>query len=355
MMAIPQPDVGILLLVLERMIEAMSHSAGTIHRTPSVPSLNARDLNWLIEQFLSWSRTQLDNHATVDSYASNLAWFTSWWEEVGPAQEWRLKQRDLELFERHLRGVISKRTKQKLSWHSRNDVMRRLREMFHWAFEKSHTDRDYAEWVPRADGGAPKRRAATMLALMQLLSAAGNSANASRDRAMLAMMMGMGLRRVEIVNLNVEDVTIEADGSGYAKVIGKSTKANESGERDAAFDAATGQLIRVHMDSVEYERGALFRTSKGTRMNGQAVYRATKKLIEAAGLEEEIQACHDLRRAFATFVQRNRKGTDGADRLRRQLGHKSFTQTAEYALLDVEDLRVDFISPLRFMPPSVLD
>lgn len=327
----------------------------SIRRSPSVPTLQARDLTWLISQYLSWQRTQLDNQMTVDNYACKLRWFADWWDTEGPRQEWLLHQADLERFERFLRSAISPRTKRPLSWHSRNDVVRRLREMFHWACLKHHTERDYAEWVPNADGGPPRRRAASVMALMRLLGEAGNSPQAPRDRAIVAMMMGMGLRRIEIVNLNVEDVVIEGDLSGYAHVVGKSTRANDSGKREAAFDAATGRIISAHLDAVDYAKGALFRTTLGTRMNGQAVYRATKRLIEAAGLQEEIQACHDLRRAFTTFVARNRRGTDGADRLRRQLGHASYSQTAEYALLDVEDLRVDFISPLRVMPKSILD
>lgn len=333
----------------------MSEEMATIDRTPSVPTLHARDLNWLIGEYLNWCRTQLENKKTVTDYATKLAWWIKWWEQEGPQQNWMLSQGDFERFEVWLRSVISNRTKRKLAWHSRNDVIRRLREMFHWAYNKRYIKQDYADWVPAADGGPPKRRAADMMSLMRLVAAAGLAANAPRDRAIIAMMLGMGLRRVEIVNLNVGDVVIEADFSGYARVIGKSTRANDSGARDAAFDEATGRIIAAHLDNVDYTKGALFRTSKGTRMGGQAVYRATKRLIREAGVEDDIQACHDLRRAFATYVARNRKGTDGADRLRRQLGHTSFSQTAEYALLDVEDLRVDFISPMRYMPKSLLE
>lgn len=327
---------------------------GTIHREPSIPTLYAADLNWLIAQYLSWQRTQLDQQSTVDCYACKLRWFTEWWEEKGPTKEWLLQQSDLEIFERYLRGARSELTKRPLSWHTRNDVLRRLREMFHWACAKTYTEKDYAEWIPKADGGPPKRHAASFAALMKLLAEAGNSTNAQRDRAIIAMMMGMGLRRIEIVNLDVTDVVIEADHSGYANVRGKKTPANASGQRQAVFDAATGRIVAVHLDAAGYYKGPLFRTSKDTRMNTQAVHRATKKLIEAAGLEDEIQACHDLRRAFATFSARYSKGTDAADRRRRQLGHAKFSQTADYELLDVEDLRVDFISPLGMMPHSIL-
>jgi site-specific recombinase XerD len=326
----------------------------TIRREPSIPTLNAADLNWLIGQYISWQRTQLDNQATVDCYACKLRWFTAWWEEVGPCKEWLLHQSDLEAFERHLREVVSARTKRRLSWHSRNDVLRRLREMFHWATSRDYTERDYAEWIPKADGGPPKRRAVPITSLIKLLSAAGNSTHAARDRCMLAMMMGMGLRRIEVVNLNVEDVVIEADSSGYAHVTGKRTKANKTGERDAAFDAATGKVIAAYLDASDATSGPLFRNAQGHRLSAMGVYRSTKALIEEAGLEDEVQACHDLRRAFTTYAARHRKGTDAADRLRRQLGHASYSQTAEYALLDVEDLRVDFISPLAVMSDGVL-
>lgn len=328
-------------------------STGTIRRKPTIPSLEAADLNWLIEQYIGWQRTQL-NQSTVDCYECKLRWFMGWWEKIGPTQQWLLRADDLLIFERHLRDVTSGRTKRKLSWHSRNDVMRRLREMFHWAKGKNYTEQDYAEWVPKADGGPPKRRAVTVSNLARLMEEAGNSQFPLRDKAMLAMMMGMGLRRIEIVNLNVEDVIIEADLSGYAHVTGKRTPANPDGQRDAVFDTFTGRLITAHLDHMTESHGPLFLTSIGTRMNTQAVYRATKRLIEAAKLDGQITACHDLRRAFATFSARHRRGTDNADRRRRQLGHAKFSQTAEYELLDVEDLRVDFVSPLSWMSDGVL-
>jgi integrase len=190
--------------------------------------------------------------------------------------------------------------------------------------------------------------------MIKLLSAAGDSAHPARDKAIIAVMMGMGLRRLEVANLNVEDVVIEADHSGYAHIHGKRTKANKTGERDAAFDAATGRILVAYLDQSDVQSGPLFRNPQGERLSTQGVYRATKSLIRAAGIESEVQACHDLRRAFATYSARHRRGTDNADRRRRQLGHSKFSQTAEYELLDVEDLRVDFISPLGVMSEGVL-
>ena len=329
-------------------------NVATIRREPSIPTLHAADLNWLIAQYISYQRTQLDNQMTVDCYACKLRWFENWWEMSGPGNEWLLKQSDLMAFEHWLRHAESARTHRKLSWHSRNDVLRRMREMFHWASHRDYTERDYAEWVPKADGGPPKRRAAGVAALVRLLEEAGDSATGSRDRAIIAMLMGMGLRRGEVVNLNVEDVVVEADRSGYAHVHGKRTKANASGERDAAFDAATGRIVVAYLDGANYRHGPLFRGPSNKRLSAQGVYRRVKTIIERAGLSNQIIACHDLRRAFTTYYARNRRGSDAADRLRRQLGHASYSQTADYALLDVDDIRKDLISPVSLASDSLV-
>ena len=230
------------------------------------------------------------------------------------------------------------------------DVLTRLREMFHWACNNTYTEKDYATWIPKADGGPPKRRAVGITALMRLLTEAGNSRKGMRDRAMIAMFIGMGLRRGEICNLNVEDVIIEADLSGYADVTGKRTKANPSGKRDAAFDAATGRIVVAYLDSTVYTHGPLFRNPMDERLTTQGVYDRVKDIIKRSGLEDQVQACHDLRRAFATHTARRQRGPDAADRLRRQLGHAKYDQTAEYTLLDVDDIRVDFVSPVAMMP-----
>ena len=116
----------------------MSQTA-TIRREPSIPTLHALDLNWLIGEYIAWQRTQLDTQATVDCYACKLRWFVAWWEEVGPAKGWLLCQSDLGPLSTTCVKPSRRAPNAQLSWHSRNDVLRRLREMFHWANTKDYT------------------------------------------------------------------------------------------------------------------------------------------------------------------------------------------------------------------------
>lgn len=327
-----------------------SNTVGSIRRDPDEPMLEARDLDWLIDRFLSAKRkTSIDR--TVDGYRDKLRWFREWWKSEGPARGWMLREDDLVEFERYLRVVKSKATGNGLSYHTRNDVLRRLREALHWACVKSHTVFDYANWVPKAHGGPPLRRAATVSQLLRLMDAAAMSAYPLRDQAMLACMIGAGLRRAEVANLNIKDVTIEADLSGYAQVHGKHTKANPTGIRYVALDKPTGSYLVAHMDDVFYDAGPLFRAyNTECRSSVQLVYRATMQAVELAGLSDIIRGCHDLRRAFSTHFARHKRGAISSDLLRRQMGHSSFSMTSHYILTDVEDIRREIISPLAEYP-----
>ena len=327
----------------------MSGLVGRIRREPEGPALDGRDLAWLVERYLIALRQSQDEQATVDGYGYKLAWFVRWWEEFGAARGWLLRPDDLIEFQRWLKAAISEKTGEPLSFHSRNDVLRRLRSMFRWAHERQYTTEDYGAWVPKADGGPPVRRAARVEMLLRLLEAAGAGPHPGRDRAILAMLIGMGLRRAEVAGLNVEDVVVEADLSGYVTVVGKRTRANPTGTRAAAFDSATGRLVVAHLDASGLTTGPLFCSRRGVRLSNQGLYKAVKRAIQAAGLASQIVGPHDLRRAFATHYARERKGAGSADLLRRQLGHAHYSQTSQYSLLEVDDIREDLVSPLARM------
>ena len=276
-----------------------------------------------------------------------MQWFVRWWEEVGPCCAWQLRQHDLENFGRYLREIKSPHSHKKLSYNTRNDVFRRLRRALGWAYENGYVNRDYGDWLPKTDGAAPKRKAISVPSLQRLLHAGAGSHNPQRDQAMLAMMMGMGLRRAEIRNLDVRCLFFGVDLSGYADVVGKLTAANASGERQAAFDSATGKYIAAHLAATGYNDGPLFRNRFGDRLSCTSINVIVRGAIRRAGLEGEVQGCHDLRRAFATYYRRQH---GDKDMLRRQLGHAKYETTdLLYTLLDVEDLRLELVSPLSAM------
>lgn len=322
----------------------------TINIAPTVPALDGTHLNWLIDRYIAHCRLRLAHGRTVDGYQYQLLWFQQWWNDSGPPRNFLLRPDDFLHFEKYLRGAISRHTQRPLSYHTRHTVLKRLREMFGWALDKGYLERAYAKWVPVANGGKPKRTAARVESLQKLLENAGVGVDRLRNRTIIAMLMGMGLRREELSRLNIEQLHFEPDHSGQVEVIGKRTVANADGTRNAAFDSATGKIIIAYLYEENRReprgRGPLFTGQRGGRLTGQGVYKVVKRAIKAAQLQKQISGPHDLRRAFATHYQRSRRNNDSGQLLQMQMGHSQRTQTDEYTLLDVDDIRLDLVSPL---------
>jgi len=155
------------------------------------------------------------------------------------------------------------------------------------------------------------------------------------------------LRRTECARLDVEHIAFCADGTGLADITGKRTKANRSGKRQVALDSVTMSYLACHLVESGIDTGPIFRRKHdGQRLAAIALYKIVKVAASRAGLDDRIQGCHDLRRAFTTHFTKLHPGSIYADILRRQLGHKHFRETAGYNLMDADDLRTHITSPL---------
>jgi len=144
-----------------------------------------------------------------------------------------------------------------------------------------------------------------------------------RDRAILEMLYGGGLRISELVALNIRDVdTID----GVAIVQGKGAK-----ERVAYFGEPAMRALRRYLGSGRSELAsgasdALWLNRLGGRLTARAVQMLIKKYAVAAGIAADVHP-HLLRHSFATHL------LDGGAELRvvqDLLGHSSPTTTQIY-------------------------
>lgn len=322
----------------------MTKEIGQINLDPTEDFLEARQLTALVDRWLD----SLDvSPITLITYRGKIKHFTAWWDAKGPTVEWRLTRKLLQDFEVSLRGIQSKRFKRGLTYESRHATIRAVRMMFKWAAGSGRTSRNYGEWVPWPAGSTPARKSITQAQLTDLMFAAGESRQPLRDQAILAFMIGTGARRSEVAGLNVDDLTFEADGSGTALIVGKRTSANEDGRRAVGFAASVGKYLRAYMTDFVITAGPLWLNDDGNPMVGDGIYQMVKRAIKRAGLEAHIRGPHDLRRAFATLLaMRNPNNPGWADLIRRQLGHKHYSMTAHYTLMDANDIRQRLVSPL---------
>ncbi|MHA2900777.1 tyrosine-type recombinase/integrase [Enterobacter sp. H2G27] len=145
-----------------------------------------------------------------------------------------------------------------------------------------------------------------------------------RDAAMLAVILGCGLRRSEAVGLDLSDVVTNEQA---LRVLGKGNK-----ERLAYMPAGTWQRLTMWIEQVRGEReGPLFTrirrfdTLTRDRLTDQAVYHVLQVRQRQAGIAK--CAPHDLRRTFATAMLDN-----GEDLItvKDAMGHASVTTTQQY-------------------------
>lgn len=300
------------------------------------PGLSALHLDQLMDAYLI-DRRRRTQAKTVSGYRFKLRPFLAWWAAFGPSRDWILSADDIADYEVYLVG---------LGWgyNSCNDSLRRLKQMFRWAHQRGHIPIDFSMYVPKARGAAPVKHPVELKSLAAILDACWKMSNSVRNRAIIAVLAGTGLRREECASLLIESITIMADGAGY---IDPTTTKNDK-PRLVAFDAPTGEYIHRWLDVLGKTAGPLFPSRKGgNALSPDGVY---KVVIDAALLAGVDTDTHDLRRMFATMWSKKLRGESYGQLLQKQLGHANYETTTVYSLQDITDvldvLRKANVSPL---------
>jgi integrase/recombinase XerD len=159
-----------------------------------------------------------------------------------------------------------------------------------------------------------------------------------RDRAILELLYGAGLRISELTGLDVDDVDLD---DAYVRVLGKGGKERDVPVGRYARDAVATYLTRARPSfATARTRGALFLNVRGGRLTRQSCGRLLADAAAAAGIDRRV-TLHDLRHSFATHL------LDGGADVRvvqELLGHASVATTQIYTLVTREHLREVYYS-----------
>jgi integrase/recombinase XerD len=147
---------------------------------------------------------------------------------------------------------------------------------------------------------------------------------AMRDRAILEMLYGAGLRISELTGLDVDDVDLDERS---VRCVGKGSKERIVPIGRAAVDAVRAYVIQARpaMGKIRREP-ALFLNQRGRRLTRQGCWKLLKHYAERANLHRKISP-HTLRHSFATHL------IDGGADVRivqELLGHASVSTTQVY-------------------------
>ena len=188
---------------------------------------------------------------------------------------------------------------------------------------------------PVADLEYPKLRKSLPKYLSMEQSAALLSAvsgpNEKRDYAILMLFLNCGIRRSELVGLNITDVYEDR-----IRVIGKGNK-----ERIVYFGAACRKAIDAYLvernKKVLSDNRALFGSRDGNRISVTAVHRLVKKHMLAAGLDATQYSAHKLRHTAATMML---SGGVDVKTVQEVLGHENLNTTQIYMHIENTELKI---------------
>ncbi|CAM2880650.1 tyrosine recombinase XerC [Vibrio rarus] len=164
----------------------------------------------------------------------------------------------------------------------------------------------------------------------QLLDIDMDDPLAIRDRSIMELMYGTGMRLSELIQLNVKNVLGDR---GEIRVIGKGNK-----ERIVPFSGEAKRWVLLWLNTrpslLKMEEEALFISKRGTRISHRNVQKRMSEWGIKQGVSSHITP-HKLRHSFATHIL---ESSGNLRAVQEMLGHESLSTTQVYTHLDFQHL-----------------
>jgi integrase/recombinase XerD len=268
---------------------------------------------------------------SVDAYRRDLALYATYLDEVGIDDPREVVADDLERFVAWLRARTSSAGRRYASASVARIVVA-VRGFHRFLAREGLVAGDVSAHLgaPRAERGLPK--ALSVADVERLLGApVGEDRLALRDRAMLELLYGAGLRISELTALDVDDLDrVER----LVRVRGKGDKERLVPYGEVAAVALDRWTVQARPTLTPREP-ALFLNSRGGRLTRQGAWKLVRAHAERVDLGDAVSP-HTLRHSFATHLL-----DGGADvrAVQELLGHASVTTTQIYTLVSRSALR----------------
>jgi len=273
----------------------------------------------IVDNFLDnlWLEKGLSEN-TLSAYRTDLKSFSEWLEK----QHLNLLEVSREQITRYLShrlglGVKARSTARMLSC---------LRSLYRYLLRENQLSEDPTLRVDNPKLGRPLPDSLTELDVEKLLAAPDlDTAIGIRDRTMLEVLYGCGLRVSELVKLRLSEVNMR---QGVVRIVGKGGKERLVPMGEEAMDWITlfMRQARNEMLKANLHEDTLFPSNRGGAMTRQAFWYRIKAHARSASIGRKLSP-HTLRHAFATHLLNH-----GADLrvVQLLLGHSDLSTTQIY-------------------------
>ncbi len=276
-----------------------------------------------IAQFLRTLEQRNASIHTITAYRKDLANFAAY---AGEAR-WR------DIDHVRIRGFLSHLYERGLSKTSVARSLAALRSLYRWLAREGMVEQNPAALVatPRLPKKLP--RVPTVEEMNTVLDGAmpEHAAFAERDRLIMELLYGCGIRNSELIGINLADIHWQNEA---ILVRGKGKKERYVPFGDSARAALESYLParKKILDDRKKCSPALLVNLRGGRLTTRSVGRIVKAIAVAKGLSPDVHP-HTLRHAFGTHLLQ-----EGADlrAIQEMLGHERLSTTQRYTQLTVQ-------------------
>jgi integrase/recombinase XerC len=260
---------------------------------------------------------------TVKAYSGDLANFSAYAGSRG----WK----DIDHIV--IRGFLSQLYEKGLGKTSVARSLAAVRSLYRWLAREGVVEQNPAKLVSTPKLAKKLPRVPTIEEMNGVLDGKMPEVAAfpERDRLMLELLYGCGIRNSELTGINVDDIRASAE---IILIRGKGKK-----ERYVPFGGSAAQALAVYLpqrqkvlQDVHKQISALLINRRGGRLTTRSVGRIVKKIAVAKGLSPDVHP-HTLRHAFGTHML-----AEGADlrAIQELLGHERLATTQRYTQLSIK-------------------
>lgn len=288
-----------------------------------------------LRHYLEMSRVQGVSQDTIKRRESALRRFIAWCEERGLEDPRNVTKPILERYQRHL-YYYRKSDGNPLSMGSQNVILTPVKSFFKWL-----TRENYLLYNPASELILPKKPKHLPRHIMSLEEIEKvfqqpdtDSPQGLRDRALLELFYGTGLRRIEVVNLNLDHLDYRRNTLLVRQGKGGKDRYIPMSHRVLRWLDRYSRLARPELH-VSQQQTAFFLTDRGQRYTRDLLSGRVKRYLVLAGIDAE-GSCHLFRHAMATHMLEN-----GADirYVQAMLGHEDLNSTEVYTRVSIKKLQ----------------
>jgi integrase/recombinase XerD len=286
-------------------------------------------------RFTLWQSERGFSAHTIEARARTLRVFAAWAAERGLVRVQEITRPILERWQRHL-FLYRKQDGEPLAVRSQLAHITPLKAFFRWLARENHILYNPASdlELPRIGRRLPRNvmtiaEAEKVLAVPNLDLAMG-----VRDRAMLEVLYSTGIRRAELVNLNLYDLDRQRGVMMVREGKGRKDRVIPIGSRALAWIDKYLADVRPDLASGA-DDGTLFLSTYGQRLGVERLAEIVREAVNDSGIGKR-GSCHMFRHTMATLMLEN-----GADVrfIQAMLGHADLKTTEIYTQVSIKALK----------------